>query len=557
MDILSYALSKKYTNDTVIGLGAIKGSPATVKSYAYDVDGNTIITFEWTATDNTKRTSTVSVKKGIDGHGIVNAYFNEEGKLVIALEGGETLDPITMPSASVEISKIPDNAVTQKADGIYVKTVDLDGYVEKEDGKSLVLDTDITQISNNKDAIDILNGDNTVDGSVDKKITTAIGGLTKLEKEISLTVPTVEEAKDNVLYLVPSEKEGVYEQWMLVRNEVVSFGNTEIDLSNYVEKVEGKGLSTNDYTNEDKTLVGTIKDKVDKVEGKGLSTNDYTNEDKEEVDSIKNKVDRYATMPTPSSELSGTIVQYVGLGDVYQNGYFYICVQNDLGTWVWREKDVQKPKDIIDDSTASGNKTWSSKKITDSLVELREGKKLTSIDNLDNIKEAGNYWWGASNAPINATEIDGYVHSTTMVVSVVKESGDGNSYPIQTVKFMLEQVMTEYMRFYNVKVGEWRPWTQLATMDKVVQCVENKKPDAKTVTFELNYESWNCGTIYGNTNNGGNFKYDYYITSNHVELIKQDGYGPQGSITASLSGTTLTLTASEDSTIKTVTIIKT
>ena len=98
---------------------------------------------------------------------------------------------------------------------------------------------------------------------------------------------------------------------------------------------------------------------------------------------------------------------------------------------------------------------------------------------------------------------------------------------------------------------------KLATMDKIVPCVENKKPNTKTVSFELNSASWNCGTIYGNTNNGGNFKYDYYVTSDHIELVKRDGYGPQGSITASLSGTTLTLTAGgEDTTIKTVTIIK-
>lgn len=93
--------------------------------------------------------------------------------------------------------------------------------------------------------------------------------------------------------------------------------------------------------------------------------------------------------------------------------------------------------------------------------------------------------------------------------------------------------------------------------DKVAQCVESKSPNAKTVSFELNSNSWNCGTIYGNTNNGGNFKYDYYVTSpGNIGLIKQDGYGPQGSITASLSGTTLTLTADENTTIKTVTIIK-
>ena len=97
---------------------------------------------------------------------------------------------------------------------------------------------------------------------------------------------------------------------------------------------------------------------------------------------------------------------------------------------------------------------------------------------------------------------------------------------------------------------------KLVTMDKVNQCVENKRPDAKTVSFELNSASWNCGTIYGNTNNGGNFKYDYYVGSNTVELVKLSPSEEQGSITASLSGTTLTLTADGGTTIKTVTIIK-
>ena len=51
-------------------------------------------------------------------------------------------------------------------------------------------------------------------------------------------------------------------------------------LANKVDKVDGKGLSTNDYTNEDKAIVGgvtaALADKVDKVDGKGLSSNDFT-----------------------------------------------------------------------------------------------------------------------------------------------------------------------------------------------------------------------------------------------------------------------------------------
>lgn len=68
---------------------------------------------------------------------------------------------------------------------------------------------------------------------------------------------------------------------------------TEKELfDNKVDKEPGKGLSTNDYTNEEKLLVNTIPDKVDKVIGKELSTNDYTNEDKSLVSTISNKVDK-------------------------------------------------------------------------------------------------------------------------------------------------------------------------------------------------------------------------------------------------------------------------
>lgn len=52
------------------------------------------------------------------------------------------------------------------------------------------------------------------------------------------------------------------------------------NLNNKVDKVTGKGLSTNDYTNADKNIVdgvtSALNGKVDKEQGKGLSTNDFT-----------------------------------------------------------------------------------------------------------------------------------------------------------------------------------------------------------------------------------------------------------------------------------------
>ncbi|EGQ8491901.1 hypothetical protein GRR94_04445 [Vibrio cholerae] len=81
----------------------------------------------------------------------------------------------------------------------------------------------------------------------------------------------------------------------------LTIGSYEKPLTDFVEKVTGKGLSTNDYTDEDKQIVGgvtesinqlqnsttqALEQKVDKVVGKGLSTNDYANADKALVSAL-------------------------------------------------------------------------------------------------------------------------------------------------------------------------------------------------------------------------------------------------------------------------------
>lgn len=65
-------------------------------------------------------------------------------------------------------------------------------------------------------------------------------------------VPDAESAEDNVLYLVMNNKTKHYDIYAKVESEVVLLDDTTVDLTNYVEKEEGKGLSTNDYTTEDK-----------------------------------------------------------------------------------------------------------------------------------------------------------------------------------------------------------------------------------------------------------------------------------------------------------------
>lgn len=60
----AYVLSKSYTKKTVIGLGALKGSPCRIKETEHK-DGRTKIVFEWIGTDGiTKQETTIYVYDG-------------------------------------------------------------------------------------------------------------------------------------------------------------------------------------------------------------------------------------------------------------------------------------------------------------------------------------------------------------------------------------------------------------------------------------------------------------------------------------------------------------
>ena len=62
--IVVYAMLKKYVEDTAIALGAVKGSPCRIQSIVEDDDKSTI-TFAWTGTDGTNKTSILNVKNGL------------------------------------------------------------------------------------------------------------------------------------------------------------------------------------------------------------------------------------------------------------------------------------------------------------------------------------------------------------------------------------------------------------------------------------------------------------------------------------------------------------
>lgn len=69
MDIVTYALSKKYTAKSLDGLGALKGANCVIESVDTVPEGNRV-TFSWTGISGTKETTTILVKNGEQGNGI-------------------------------------------------------------------------------------------------------------------------------------------------------------------------------------------------------------------------------------------------------------------------------------------------------------------------------------------------------------------------------------------------------------------------------------------------------------------------------------------------------
>lgn len=181
----------------------------------------------------------------------------------------------------------------------------------------------------------------------------------------------------NTIYMVPNESSranDVYDEYIwIVTTEKTGWeflGNkhVEVDLTGYynktqvdkaiedsearstaaialkVDKVDGKQLSTNDYTTAEKQEVAKIANKVDKVEGKQLSTEDYTTAEKTKLQGVAANANNYVHPTTagnkhiPAGGTAGQIlvnngdgtaewqdnqgggIDYTGLEDIYSYG---------------------------------------------------------------------------------------------------------------------------------------------------------------------------------------------------------------------------------------------
>ena len=120
-----------------------------------------------------------------------------------------------------------------------------------------------------------------------------ISQLTSLSVELVETLPT-ENISTTTIYLVNVSGTTNYAQWMYINSAWANIGNTSVDLSNYYTKGQVDTL---------------LESKVDKVLGKGLSTNDFSNAYKDMLDNytVDSVLDPSSTNPIQNKTVTDAL----------------------------------------------------------------------------------------------------------------------------------------------------------------------------------------------------------------------------------------------------------
>lgn len=232
-----------------------------------------------------------------------------------------------------------------------------DKTITRNDDHELeVSDLVLNDINSRVEETDFISYQNTVqdflNGKLDKKpdgVIDLINAFNKIDaryleidNELFIVVLELPEiGKGNKIYLVPktgTDNNNKYDEYIYIDNKWEALGTITIDLSNYYDK------------NEINTL---LNDKVDKVSGKGLSTNDFTNNDKNKLDGIE----------------AGAEV----------NPYSKNQLDNMLGDKVDISKQVAKTPDMIGRVGVDNDGSLWYAPFIDDIIKVREMNSLDSM----------------------------------------------------------------------------------------------------------------------------------------------------------------------------------
>ena len=283
IDAKTLAASKKYTKETVEGAGAIKGKNCVVDSIIA-ITGGHRVTFKWTLDSGTVQTNYMDVMDGTDGNdgadglGIASADIDASNHLIITYDDGRTHDAgeIQVTGQTIQRNVLPFPSLAEKGNiyqyigatdanytnGYFYQCVD-DGGVYKWENKK-VQSSGGSGVDNFKDLDDVNFG------------TLTDGDLPVYDQTTGKWVNSNQ---------IPLDIQHLQGSQLALQQAVQQLDRVVADK---VDKVPGKGLSTEDFTTADKTaLETTIPLEISALQAslatKAPQTTTYT---KSEVDTL-------------------------------------------------------------------------------------------------------------------------------------------------------------------------------------------------------------------------------------------------------------------------------
>ena len=297
MDIVTYALAKKMASSVASGITEVQTDGTNIRFKTADGQWFTV------------KLNSVS-----------NATVSANGHLIIELTDGTDIDAGVLPVGTMDtaLSATSENGVQNK-----VITAALGGKqnvlaagtgisIDNTDpaNPTISANVDYTNLVNKPTKLsDFTNDEDFVNNTVNNLTNYYLKTQTYTQTEVNglisqltaLSVDIVEElpATDistTTIYLINVSGTNNYNQWMYINNAWANIGSTSVDLSNYYTKAQTDTL---------------FDSKVDKVLGKGLSTNDFTNAYKDKLDNYT--VDSVLNSTSTNPIQNGTVTDALSL----------------------------------------------------------------------------------------------------------------------------------------------------------------------------------------------------------------------------------------------------
>lgn len=295
MDIVTYALAKKMVSSVASGITEVQTDGTNIRFKTADGEWFTV------------RLNSVE-----------NATVSANGHLIIELTDGTDIDAGVLPVGTMDasLSATSENGVQNK-----VITAALGGKqnvlaagtgvtIDNTDpaNPEISANVDYTNLINKPTKLsDFTNDEGFIDNTVNNltnyylktqtytqaEVNDLISQLTSLSVEIVEELPTTD-ISTTTIYLVNVPDTTNYAQWMYINNAWANLGSTSVDLTNYYTKAQTNTL---------------LDSKVDKVLGKGLSTNDFTNAYKDMLDNytVDSVLDSTSTNPIQNGTVTDAL----------------------------------------------------------------------------------------------------------------------------------------------------------------------------------------------------------------------------------------------------------